>query len=227
MFDIAFISYNEPNADENFDKLVARFPFAKRIHGVKGIHNAHILAAKKCFTQMFWVVDGDSEILDSFNFADPNGLWDQSVYVYQAKNPVNGLTYGNGGVKLLPRVATLNMNTASIDMTTSIADHFTAVTQVASVTRFNVDPFSTWRSAFRECVKLSSKVIRGQLDSETSLRLDTWCTLVDDVPYGFYAYLGALAGRAYGEKNAADQAALSKVNDFKWLQELFEAQKFL
>ena len=48
MYDIVFISYQEPNADENYDKLKERFPLAKRVHGVKGIHQAHIEAAKKC-----------------------------------------------------------------------------------------------------------------------------------------------------------------------------------
>ena len=54
MYDIVFISYNEPNADANFERLQARFPTVKRVHGVKGIHQAHIAAAKKCFTKMFW-----------------------------------------------------------------------------------------------------------------------------------------------------------------------------
>ncbi len=53
MYDIVFISYKELNADENWEVLKSRFPTAKRIHGVKGIHQAHIAAAKKCFTKMF------------------------------------------------------------------------------------------------------------------------------------------------------------------------------
>ena len=66
MYDIIFVSYNEPNADKNYAALKSRFPTAKRVDGVKGIHQAHIAAAKKAFTKMFWVVDGDAEILDSF-----------------------------------------------------------------------------------------------------------------------------------------------------------------
>ena len=60
MYDIVFISYKEPNADDNWEALKSRFPNAKRIHGVKGIHQAHIAAANKCFTKMFWIVDGDA-----------------------------------------------------------------------------------------------------------------------------------------------------------------------
>jgi len=68
MYDIVFISYQEPNADKNYSKLKERFPMTKRVHGVKGIHQAHIAAAKKSFTKMFWIVDGDAEILDDFDF---------------------------------------------------------------------------------------------------------------------------------------------------------------
>ena len=68
MYDIVFISYQEINAEENWNRLKSRFPMAKRVHGVKGIHNAHITAASKTFTEMIWVVDGDAEVLDSFNF---------------------------------------------------------------------------------------------------------------------------------------------------------------
>jgi len=38
MYDIIFISYNEPNADKNWLALKSRFPMAKRVHGIKGIH---------------------------------------------------------------------------------------------------------------------------------------------------------------------------------------------
>ena len=68
MYDIVFISYREPNADESFSKLKERFPRVKRVHGVKGIHQAHIAAAKKCFTKMIWIVDADALIVDDFNF---------------------------------------------------------------------------------------------------------------------------------------------------------------
>jgi hypothetical protein len=82
------------------------------------------------------------------------------------------------------------------------------------------DPFSAWRSAFRECVKLSVTA-----DAESIERLNVWCILNTEVSYGFQAYSGALAGRAYGEKNASDKEALSKINDFNWLQDLWLAEK--
>lgn len=220
MFDIVFISYNEPNAEENWSKLKSRFPFAKRVKGVKGIHQAHIKAASKAFTKMFWVVDGDSEVLDDFSFEDPEGLWHECVYVYRAKNPVNGLIYGYGGIKLLPTDATLNMSLGNVDMTTSISPNFTAVPIVASITKFDTDPFNTWKSAFRECAKLSSRIIDRQDSSESVERLDVWCNVAQG-NYSQYAIEGAIAGRKYGEQHRENSDMLKMINDFDWLEARF------
>lgn len=224
MYDIVFISYNEPNADENFARLKERFPLTKRVDGIKGIHQAHIAAAKKCFTTMFWVVDGDAVVLDSFNFTfDPayRELDTETVYVYKSQNPINGLTYGYGGVKLLPRLLTLNMDITKLDMSTSISNKFVPLPEISNITAFNSDAISTWRSAFRECAKLASASIDRQNKTETLHRLNVWCTLNETEPYGAFAYMGATAGKEYGKKNASDLEALAKLNDFNWLSEQF------
>ena len=221
MFDIVFISYNEPNADVNWYKLKSQFSYARRVHGVKGIHKAHIIAAKTSLTDMVWVVDGDSQVVNDFNFEHPKGLWRESVYVYRALNPVNELSYGYGGIKLLPRLKTINMSFNSVDMTTSISEHFTAVDCIASATYFNTDPFNAWKSAFRECVKLSSKIIDGQVSSESEQRLDTWCTVGAGIQYGVDTIQGALAGRAYGTLHKNNPEALKLINNFEWLKQYY------
>jgi hypothetical protein len=221
VYDIIFISYNEPDADDNFNNLKERFPLAKRVHGVNGIHQAHIVAAKKSFTRMFWVVDADAVILNSFNFDYKVSESDLDVvHVWRSINPINNLSYGYGGVKLLPKQLTINMDTSTTDMTMNISSKFKAIEEISNITAFNTDAFSTWRSAFRECCKLV--VINND---ESLSRLEAWCQLNDSAPYGFYAYLGALAGRAYGQKNAPDKEALSKINDFTWLEVLWLAEK--
>lgn len=219
MYDIVFISYQEPNADENYAALKARFPMAKRVHGVKGIHQAHIKAAKKCFTKMFWIVDADALILDTFNFdyEVPDHQLDH-VHVWRSKNPVNGLVYGYGGVKLFPRDLTVIMDTSKTDMTTSISNKFKAISEIANITAFNIDPFNAWKSAFRECAKLSSRIIDRQKDDETEQRLETWCTVGEDNPYGSYAVAGARAGCEFGISNSND---IKLINDFDWLWEQF------
>jgi hypothetical protein len=60
MYDIVFISYEESNANHNWQLLKDRFPLAKRLHGVTGLHQAHITAAHMVDTDMFYCVDGDA-----------------------------------------------------------------------------------------------------------------------------------------------------------------------
>jgi hypothetical protein len=220
MFDIIFISYKEENAEENWNNLKARFPFAKRVHGITGIHAAHVCAANLSFTKMFWVVDGDAEIVDTFDFKIPNTEVDaETVYVCRSINPINDLIYGNGGVKLFPTRLTKQMNTSTVDMTTSISSKFKIIDRISNVTVFNTSPFNTWRSAFRECAKLSSKIINRQKDNETIARLETWCTVGEDRPYGKYAINGAIKGKEYGLA-CADK--LEKINNFQWLKKVFD-----
>lgn len=222
-YDVVFISYQEPNADNNYEKLKEKIPNAKRVHGVKGIHQAHIEAAKLCNTPMIWIVDGDAEIVNTFNFDYQVPAWLHThVHVWRSKNPINGLVYGYGGIKLFPKELTLNMDISKPDMTTSISDKFVAVKELSNVTGFNTGPFETWKSAFRECCKLSSKVIDRQKDNETEIRLKIWTSIGKDKPFGEYAIAGARAGMIYGQANASDTTALKQINDFDWLTEQFD-----
>ena len=216
-YDIVMISYDEVNADENFDKLKTRFPKAQRIHGVRGIHQAHIAAANICSTEMFWIVDGDAVIADDFNF-DYVVEDNKAVHVWRSQNPINDLVYGYGGVKLFPTQMTRDMDTSRPDMTTSISNRFKKMEKISCVTGFNSSEFSAWRSAFRECAKLSSKIIDRQKEDETNERLRIWTTVGKDRPFGEFAIKGAIAGREYGLSDGAD---LRLINDFNWLYEQF------
>lgn len=220
-YDIAFISYNEKEADRNWNSLLEKYPFAKRTHGVKGIHQAHIEAAKLASTPMVYIVDADAHIVDDFDFSYiPPTNYRDAVHVWRSKNPINGLIYGYGGIKLFPRQATINVDVNKPDMTTSISKNFVLMNDVSNTTAFNVDEFSTWRSAFRECTKLASKIIDRQNEDETNERLRIWTTVGGDAPFGEYAIKGACAGRKYGLSNGVD---LGLINNYKWLKEQFDA----
>lgn len=222
MYDIVFISYNETNAEDNWELLKNRFPMSKRVTGVKGIHQAHIAAAKKSFTKMFWVVDGDAQIVPTFNFDYEVPEWDlETVHVWRSKNPINDLEYGYGGVKLLPRKLTEKMDVSKLDMTTSISSSFKSINEVSNITAFNTDPFSTWKSSFRECTKLASRNINRQNEEETNERLRVWQTVGEDRAFGEYAIGGALAGASFGNANRSNPDALKLINDFDWLYEQF------
>ena len=222
MFDIFFISYNEPQADENWKVLNAKFPFTYRIDGVKGIHQAHIKAAQKSATNMLWIVDADAVIVEDFDFSYvPKIDKQKTVHVYKSINPITGMTYGYGGVKLLPRQLTIDMNTDTTDMTTSISKDLIVMDEISNITKFNVDAFSTWKSAFRECVKLSSKIIDRQDSKETAQRLEAWLNPITDAEFVHEAKQGAEQGKAYGEKYAHSPNDLQRINNFEWLKDKF------
>ena len=221
MYDIVFISYEESNADDNWQMLKTRFPMAKRLHGITGIHQAHITAAQMVSSDMFYCVDGDAQILDEFMFDQivPDHQLDH-VLVFRARNPINDLVYGYGAVKLLPTAAVRNLanNDFKPDMTSSINRKYKIVHKLSNITAFNTDPFNSWRSAFRECAKLASGVIDGQINSETQQRLETWCTVGSGRVYGHWCLLGAQAGRAFGY-TARQSDEMMKINDWAWLRE--------
>ena len=226
MSDVVFISYHEPFAVERFADLVPRLRGNKIfwIKDIKGIHQAHIEAAKTATTDMFYVVDADAIIENTFKFDHYIPHYDfnakQTVHVWQSRNPVNGLEYGNGGVKLLPRHLTMDMDLSKPDMTTSISKWFRPMQSVSNINGFNTDPFNTWKSAFRECAKLASRVIERQQDEETQYRLKVWCEDSSDEN----AIDGANAGKEYGIKHKTDLETLKKINDFAWLKEQFDGR---
>ena len=120
----------------------------------------------------------------------------------------------------MPRQLTLDMDTSSSDMTTSISKNLKIMEEVSNITGFNVDEFSTWRSAFRECVKLASKTIKGQVDDETNERLRIWTTVGKDKQFGEYCIKGAIAGMEFGLSNSSN---LYRINDFDWLKVRFNS----
>lgn len=223
-FDVFMISFHEAEADGNFQKLKERFPEAQHVKNVEGIGNAHKECAKRATTEMVWIVDADADIMDDFNFdyVPPVSKRGNTTYVWSARNPINDLEYGYGAVKLFPREQLLEMGHVLPDFTTGAA-FYQPISDVSNITRFNKDPFRTWRSAFRECVKLASSVNPNQKQAETDARLEAWCTIDNGGRFGRYCLKGALEGKAYGEANKDDVEALNKINDFEWLREQFVA----
>lgn len=223
-FDIAFISYHESFAEENYRRLNCPAHKIYRVNGVKGIHQAHIEAAKMCQTDMFYVVDADAIIESDFEFNYQIPYYDfnakSTVHVWKSRNPINGLEYGNGGVKLLPRQMTIDMDLSKPDMTTSISKWFRPMPDVSNINGFNTDPFNTWKSSFRECCKLASRIIDRQQEEETQERLRVWCEESTDS----YAIDGAISGRDYGIEHKTNLEALKKINDFEWLKEQFDGR---
>ena len=145
-----------------------------------------------------------------------------AVYCWRSLNPVNGLIYGFGGVKLFPKSLFSSQPSSFVDLSTSFKGKYQVVEELASITKFNASALDAWRGAFRECVKLASECISNQKSKETEERLTIWCEKGIEKAFGKYVLMGAKQGRDYGLKNKDNRKALSKINDFEWLKARFQ-----
>lgn len=217
MYDLFFISNGEPNAMANWQRLKTRFIHAKHISGVIGIDAAHKKAALQANTTMFYTVDADNVVDDDWDFSFIPSAWDKNfLHLWYSRNPVNNLTYGYGGIKLWPKNSVLEYNRPWLDFTTSVGQ-LKIISTVISTTNFNSSVYETWKSAFREAVKLSNNVLLNADDLESLHRLNTWLTVANDVPYAEWALKGANDGVSWFK--TINNHAL--INDFEKLKDLF------
>ena len=217
LMDIVFLSYDEPNADENWEKLKAKHPRAKRVHGVPARTLAYVTAALKSETDYFFAVFPTIEIDDSFDFTfQPDRLKEPCHYIFHCKNPVNGLEYGHRAVILYNKQLCLDTKKPGLDFTLSQAH--TVVPTLCGTSHFNVSPEISWRVAFREVIKLCAM----KQTVESRYRLKKWCELGKG-PYAELVQRGALDAIDYYKKNKHDQDALSLSYELDWLKQKFNS----
>lgn len=244
--DIVFISYHEPNAEKNWENLKERFPYALRVDGVTGIPEAFIEAARISKTSHVWTIDADNVVVDDFDFSFKPAEGEKDyVHLWYAENPVNGLAYGYGGIKLWPRefLRDAIVDPLSVDFTVPMAHNESAELKlwpsVASITSFNTDPYNSYRAGFREGAKLMDEILNFKVEminypqtswtspmvgylKEAKQRLQTWETVGREKPHGMYCISGARDGREFAEKEVgADDSVLSQINDFEFIRERF------
>lgn len=234
--DVIFLSYDEPNAEKNYADLLAKVPWAKRVHGVKGSDAAHKACAALSETEYFVTVDADNIIDPKFLEVEINldelGLTPDHVFSWCGRVHVNGLMYGNGGLKLWTRKFVNEMRThenSDPNDTKGLVefcfdDRYYQFNENYSVSYTNATPFQAWRAGFREGVKMSldqgAKVANlKKIWWQNYHRLLIWCSVGADVENGIYSILGAREGAALTNCTDWDY---SNVRDFEWLTNYWE-----
>lgn len=235
-FDVVFISYDEPNADLNFADLCNKVPWAKRVHGVKGSDEAHKEAARQSETDWVVTVDADNIVDNKFFNLDLDFNDDAiDVYSWLGRNNINGLQYGNGGLKIWRKDFILNMKTheasdsdrAQVDFCWE--DGYKQFMTCYSDVKINGSPFQAWRAGFREGVKMTLtdgvKVPRHEIQERVWWhnlhRLRIWSTIGSHVQYGLFSILGARLGNYM--TNCTDWNYVD-VRDFEILREIYNTQ---
>ena len=209
--DCVYLSYDEPKKEEFWIKISNMVPWATRVDGVKGSDAAHKAAADSSTTDRFILIDGDN-LPDTEFFNQQLVLDDDNqdcVFRWKAKNNINGLQYGNGGLSCWTKEFIYNMKThentdgdEANDVEFCFYENYWAMHDCYSTTYPNATPFQAWRAGFREGVKMC--LDRGTKPSPADFKqkahsrnldyLSVWHNVGRDVENGIWAIAGARQG---------------------------------
>ena len=217
--DIVFLSNGETGADENYEhllKVTKGLPNrVVRVDGVNGRVAAYHASAEASETPWLFTVFAKLKVNEKFNWSwQPDRLQIPKHYIFNATNPVNGLVYGHQAMIAYNKKITLANSGRGLDFT--LDDAHEVVDMNSGVAKYNTDEWSTWRTAFREVIKLKKE------NSETSLkRLEAWMTKAEG-NFAQYSIDGALDGIAYFEEVDGKTDKLRLSYEWTWLRERFD-----
>ncbi len=215
--DVVFISNGESNADQNYLQitmcLANNAQNKNRVHVVKGINGrvaAYHAAAEASTTPWFFAVFAKLEVASDFDWSwQPDRMQQPKHYIFHARNPVNGLVYGHQAMIAYNKQLVLSNPGVGLDFTLDSAHEVVPV--ISGVAHYNTSPWSSWRTAFREVIKLRASLP----DVENEFRLQQWLT-VDHVQ-DQWSIQGAKDAIEYYQEVNGDLTALRKSYEWTWL----------
>lgn len=210
--DCIYLSYDEPQKEEFWIKVKNMIPWAKRVDGIKGSDAAHKAAAQSSDTERFILIDGDN-IPDEMFFNEtlefPDDHWEKAVFRWRARNHINGLMYGNGGLSCWTREFVNNMKTHEASSGNDETDvefcfdpMYWAMHDCYSTTYPNGSAYHAWRAGFREGVKMcldrgrkpTVDQFKERVHSRNLDHLTIWHNVGMDAENGEWAIAGARMG---------------------------------
>ena len=210
--DCIYLSYDEPRREEFWVKIRNMIPWAKRVDNVKGSDAAHKAAADASDTERFILIDGDNmpdEKFFNLTLELPDKQWESAVFRWRARNHINGLMYGNGGLSSWTRefVQTMRTHEATDGRSETEVEFcfdplYWPMYDCYSVTYPNGSAFHAWRAGFREGVKMcldrgnrpSITEFKDRVHSRNLDHLTVWHNIGRDAEYGIWAIAGARMG---------------------------------
>jgi len=235
--DCIYLTYDEPDREETWVRIRNMIPWAQRVDGVKGSDSAHKAAAEASTTERFILIDGDNmpdERFFNLTLELPDEQWESAVFRWRARNHINGLMYGNGGLSSWTKTFANNMRThEATDGRTETQVEFCfdplywAMHDCYSTTYPNGSEFHAWRAGFREGVKMclnqgarpSLSDFKRQVHQRNLDHLTIWHNVGRDVEHGIWAIAGSRMGTYMTMLTAWDY---QQVQDFDALAELYK-----
>jgi hypothetical protein len=238
--DVVFLTFDEPKKEEYWAIIRNMVPWAQRVDGVRGSDAAHKAAAAASATERFILIDGDNMpdakfFNQTLEFATAD--YDSAVFRWRARNHINGLMYGNGGLSSWTRTFVNNMRThEATDGRTETEVEFCfdplywPMYDCYSTTYPNGDAFHAWRAGFLEGVKMclnkgvkpTVEDFKEQAHKKNLENLTIWHNVGTDVEYGEWAIAGARQGTYMTMLTNWDHR---RVQDFDALAEIWDTVK--
>jgi hypothetical protein len=210
--DCIYLTYDEPQREEFWVKIRNMIPWAKRVDGVKGSDAAHKAAGEASSTERFILIDGDNMPDPKFfnlTMEFPDSEWENAVFRWRARNHINGLMYGNGGLSSWTRTFVNRMKTH--EATTGTAETevefcfdplYWPMYDCYSTTYPNGSAFHAWRAGFREGVKMclnrgtrpTISEFKDRVHQRNLDHLTIWHNVGRDVDHGAWSIAGSRMG---------------------------------
>ena len=229
--DIVYISNGEPDAERWFSHLdiILFTKFTphhlhnriRRVQNVNGRVAAYQAAANASTTPWFFAVFAKLEVSPNFDWNWQPDYWQEPKhYIFNALNPINGLEYGHMGMIAYNKRLVLENNAPGIDFT--LSQPHESVPILSGTAHYNQDAWTTWRTAFREVLKLRL-FMDTQPTLETEHRLNVWKT-VGEGQYAGMSIQGALDAVRYYEEVGGEYSELMKSFEWDWLRTRFNGK---
>ena len=235
--DCIYLTYDEPEREEFWVKIRNMIPWARRVDGVKGSDAAHKAAAAASNTERFVLIDGDNlpeEKFFNLTLELPDAQWESAIFRWRARNHINGLMYGNGGLSSWTRTFANDMRTheatdgrVETEIEFCFDPLYWPMHDCYSTTYPNGSAFQAWRAGFREGVKmcLNQGARPGLAEFKTRVHqrnldhLTIWHNVGRDVEHGVWAIAGSRMGTYMTMLTEWDHRL---VQDFDALKDIFQ-----
>jgi hypothetical protein len=212
--DIVFFSNGESCAEDNYKHLLEitkNLPNkVHRIDKVNGRIKSQHAAANISTTEWYFLVNAKLRVRDDFDFSwQPDRMKSSRHYIFTCTNSVNGLEYGHQAIVVNNRKLTLNTEVKGLDFT---MDSLTEVVEINSgISTYNSSEYDTWRTAFREMIKLCCNTDQDSVD-----RGSAWINKGNGL-FGEYSKMGARDAVDYYQYVGGDKEKLMLTYDWDWL----------
>jgi hypothetical protein len=215
LLDIVFIQNGEPNAAQNFKRLSlsssAKENRLVAVNNINGRAAAYHAAAQTSTTPWFFAVFAKLEVDIDFDWTwQPDRMQQAKHYIFHAKNPCNGLVYGHQAMIAYNRQLVLNNPGVGLDFTLDSPHEVVPI--LSGMARYNTSEWSTWRTAFREVLKLKASLP----DVENEYRITQWLKSTSSA-YSHMSVAGTEDALEYYDQVDGNFDQLKKSYEWEWL----------